>query len=315
MSDPQHDEQNLTTPAPSKALSKRSEALILASAAIEAQPPDELDYLHASFAHVALPRSKPSGTTFTRRFGSALIHMSSGVLIRQGQTIEQPLPYGIRPRQFLIYATTTALKRNTREIELGHSMKELMLDKLGYKSVGGGKRGVQTSLKQQLYSLVACRMTLGWHERGRDITEKCEIFTRLDDPTQWYTDQQGTLWPATATLSSDYLNSIKAHAFPVDPRAIGALDSALAIDIYCWLALRLHKLPKPLYLHWASVRDQFGQDYSNSKDFKKAFELAMRDALMVYPAAKVESVDGGLMLKPSPSPIAPTRIALSPPKP
>lgn len=309
MSDPLNDEpKSITTNL--RPLSRKDEALMLASAAIEADPPAEIDFLHASFAHVALPRSKPKGTVFTRRSGAALIHINSGVLIRNGQAIEQPLPYGIRPRQFLIYATTYALKKGTREIELGHSMKELMLDKLGYKSVGGGKRGVQTSLKQQLYSLVACRMTLGWSVRGRDITEKCEIFTRLDDPTQWYTDQQGTLWPATATLSTDYLNSIKEHAFPVDPRAIGALDSALAIDIYCWLALRLHKLPHPLYLHWASIRNQFGQDYSNSKDFKKAFELAMRDALTVYPAAKVESVDGGLMLKPSPSPIQPVRLAL-----
>jgi len=286
----------------------KQRALIEASVEIQQSPPDELEFLHASFAHVALPRSKPKEKTFMRRFGAASIHIASGPLIRNGEAIDQPLPYGIRPRQFLIYATTMALKTNTREIEIGHSMRELMTDKLGYKCVSGGRNGSQTMFRQQLYSLVACRMTLGWSEKGRDVTQKCDIFTRLDDPTQWYYDEQRALWPATATLSSEYLASIKEHAFPVDPRAIAVLDSALAIDIYCWLAVRLHKLPKKLILHWCSLRDQFGQDYGDAKDFKKAFSKALRDVLHVYPAAKVESIDGGLLLLPSPSPVPTIRI-------
>lgn len=290
-------------------LTSRQRALVEANVEIRLDPnPTELDFLHASFAHVALPRSRPKENTFMRRFGAASIHISAGSLIRDGKAIEQPLPYGIRPRQFLIYATTYALKKDTREIELGHSMRELMLQKLGYKTVSGGRGGSQTALRQQLYSLVASRMILGWSEKGRDVTQKYDIFTRLDDPTQWYTDNQGTLWPATATLSADYLASIKEHAFPIDPRAIAVLDSALALDIYCWLAVRLHKLPKALMLHWASIRDQFGQDYNDSKDFKRAFSKALADVLHVYPTAKISSVDGGLLLLPSPSPVATVRI-------
>ena len=290
-------------------ITSKQRSLIEARVEIEQGPPNELDFLHASFAHVALPRSKPKENTFMRRCGNASIHLSSGVMLRGGEAIPQPLPYGVRPRQFLIYATTFALKKNTREVEIGRSMRELMTDKLGYKTVNGGTRGSQTMFKQQLYSLIACRMTLGWTDKGRDVTQKCDIFTRLDDPTQWYFDHaQSNLWPATATLSAEYLASIKDHAFPVDPRAISALDSALAIDIYCWLSIRLHKLHKGLFLYWSSIRDQFGQDYSDAKDFKKAFSKALTDALHVYPAAKIQSVDGGLMLLPSPSPVATVRI-------
>jgi hypothetical protein len=84
-------------------------------------------------------------------------------------------------------------------------------------------------------------------------------------------------------------------------------SSALALDVYTWLAQRLHRIQgRPIVLHWANLRDQFAQEYQGKdadKDFKKKFLPALRAALSVYPEAKVKQVTGGIMLMPSPPPI------------
>ena len=43
-------------------------------------------------------------------------------------------------------------------------------------------------------------------------------------------------------------------------------------------------------LSWENLRDQFGQEYGNTKDFKKEFKDVMRQTLIVYPEAHVSSI-------------------------
>ncbi|WP_242638280.1 MULTISPECIES: hypothetical protein [Pseudomonadota] len=72
-------------------------------------------------------------------------------------------------------------------------------------------------------------------------------------------------------------------------------------------AQRLHRIEgRPVVLHWASLREQFGQEYQGKdpdKDFKKKFLHALRAVLAVYPQARVKQVTGGVMLMASPPPI------------
>lgn len=74
------------------------------------------------------------------------------------------------------------------------------------------------------------------------------------------------------------------------------------------LAERLHRISgRPVVLHWKAIREQFGQEYTGAdpdKDFKKSFLLALKKVQAVYPKANVKQVHGGLMLMPSPPPIA-----------
>ena len=75
------------------------------------------------------------------------------------------------------------------------------------------------------------------------------------------------------------------------------------MDVYAMLAERLHRISgRPVVLHWASLREQFGQEYTGAdpdKDFKKAFLNALKKVLAVYPKANVKQVHGGLMLQAS----------------
>ena len=109
-------------------------------------------------------------------------------------------------------------------------------------------------------------------------------------------------------LSEGYFRSLLESAVPLDNRALMALgDSALALDVYAWLAHRLHRIEgRGVLLHWKSLREQFGQDNvgKNGADtFKESFLLQLKKVLAVYPQAKVKQVTGGLMLMGSPPPI------------
>lgn len=101
---------------------------------------------------------------------------------------------------------------------------------------------------------------------------------------------------------------------PLDHRALSALKhSALALDVYSWLAHRLYRIDrrKTAMLSWGNLRQQFGQEYGDAKNFKKAFRIALRQAQAVYPDAAIEEIVGGLRLRSSPPPIRQARIALA----
>ena len=84
-------------------------------------------------------------------------------------------------------------------------------------------------------------------------------------------DRQRVLWPSTVSLSHDYFESLQRHAVPLDERALAALShSAMALDLYAWLAQRLHRIPKPhrQLVPWVALKDQFGQGYGAMCKFR-----------------------------------------------
>ena len=82
--------------------------------------------------------------------------------------------------------------------------------------------------------------------------------------------------------------------------------SAMGLDIYAWLAQRLHRIPegRPQFIPWAAVKDQFGQSYGRMNKFKEKFRIAMRQVLIQYQAAKVEEDGHGLTLRNSAPPVS-----------
>jgi hypothetical protein len=119
---------------------------------------------------------------------------------------------------------------------------------------------------------------------------------------------QRAIWPGVVTLSKCFFDEIILNGVPLDNRAMMHIKgSALALDIYAWLAHRLHRIEgRPVMLFWKPIRDQFAQEYNgknSDKDFKKSFLIALKSVLVVYPQAVVEVVRFGLLLKRSPPPI------------
>ena len=90
----------------------------------------------------------------------------------------------------------------------------------------------------------------------------------------------------------------------------------MALDIYCWLTYRLFYLRKPTMIPWLILQMQFGADYPATgqglRDFKKNFLKHLRAVHVLYPEAKVEDGEGGLLLNPSKPHVAQSPIPALP---
>lgn len=281
----------------------REAKLIEVSARIALDPPksDDWAFTHAVLCQVGLPRSKVEGREFLRQCGAAWVNIQAGVLDEGNGPVMQMVPYGALPRLALAWVSTYAKRHKTREVPIGESAREFlrMLD----MPETGGSRGSFTTLRKQMHALAACRLQMGF--KGRTFTD--QPVKRFD---AWISrdGRQRALWPGVMVLSEGYFKELIDHGVPLDRRALLALKgSALALDVYAWLAHRLHRIEgRPTILHWKALRDQFAQEYQGKeadKDFKKKFLPALRAAQAVYPRAKVQQVTGGLMLMASPPPI------------
>jgi len=280
--------------------------IIDASVSISDIPDTDPEFLHSVLCQVGLPRSPMQGqTSFERSNGRASMLVEAGKLYKRGKWVSSPLPYGAKPRLVLIHACSEAVRTQSPIVEIGNSVTEF-LTRLGLSTNG---RGFQL-FRNQMEALAACRMTIGMSTATKDITIDTKPVERFE---AWLnnTEEQDPMWPGVLELSPKFYETLTAHALPLDPRAIRALQSsALALDIYTWLANRLCRVRdnRGTMLSWSNLKQQFGQEYTTSKNFKHAFKKELTRVLCVYPDAKVEPVIGGLRLYPSPPPIKKTKI-------
>ena len=113
-------------------------------------------------------------------------------------------------------------------------------------------------------------------------------------------------------LDDRYFQSLMNHAVPLDARAIAALGhSAMALDIYAWLAQRLHRVhaQAPVTIGWAALQHQFGEGFVRIRKFREKFLIAARAVKAVYPGMRVSASAEGLTLANSPPPIAKKMVA------
>jgi hypothetical protein len=73
----------------------------------------------------------------------------------------------------------------------------------------------------------------------------------------------------------------------------------MVLDIYIWLAYRLHALKTDIEVSWHSLYAQFGAGYRRLRDFRAGFVEGLELALAVYPDAKVGLEEKGITLRPS----------------
>jgi hypothetical protein len=110
----------------------------------------------------------------------------------------------------------------------------------------------------------------------------------------------------TLRLSLDYYESLSRYAVPLDERAVAALaHSAMALDMYCWLAQRLHRIPtgKPQFVPWPALQEQFGQHYARLRDFRRDFLSLLKQVQAAYPDATLTTDAKGLGLWQSEPPV------------
>ena len=286
--------------------SRTVKRLVDARGEISSTVVDKRDYHHTSMAQISLPYSKPADNVrvWDRRNGSAALRIFAGsVPDHEERYHDVPLPYGAKARLILIYLNTMAKKLRSPEIPIGDSMTGFFKSLIGRDP---NSRDI-ASMKDQLISIAAASITVGLFE-GDGCTIMHSNF--IEEFKIRFKGPNKLIWPENVTLNGKYFSSLMDHAIPLDHRAVTALShNALALDIYTWLAQRLYRIgDKPQFLGWQTLKEQFGPEYGQIKNFRRDFRTALMQVMSVYPAAHIEEIEEGaiprgLNLYQSPPPV------------
>jgi len=223
-----------------------------------------------------------------------------------GRPISVGVPYGSRARLIMLYLQSEALRTGGREVALGKSLR----DWLRRMDIPQGGKSI-AMVREQAERISRCRLTFQISTDGRtglvnqNIVDTA-IFLENDTAAG-----QETLFVETAKLSEGFYEQLRRHTVPLEEAAIGAINNnSMALDIYCWLAYRLHVLNGQRAITWKALKAQFGCGYVRPDNFARKFSESMNLAMAVYPAARVDVTALGVVLHPSKAPVAPKGAAI-----
>jgi hypothetical protein len=297
------------------ALSSVKKRLLQSALAIEAQDPASILFQHTCLCQTGLPYRDPGPdvTVWDRQQGAISLRIRAGEVEdeKAGGWRSVGLPFGPKPRVILSYLNATAIRTGSPEIEVEDSLTAFV-KRIGLASKGKNMLAVKDQLAR--LSTAEVRMSLRYEE-NRQRQVQTHIVAGFD---LWFPKdtRQRVLWPSTVRLSLDYFASLQHHAVPLDERAIAALShSAMGLDVYCWLAQRLHRISpgQPQLISWRSLKDQFGQGYARTVEFRRVFRRTLGMVLSQYHGGRLEDGERGLLLHHSPPPVRARLVAVQRP--
>jgi hypothetical protein len=294
-------------------LSPLQRRLIEAAADIREGEPDDIAYQHSILCQTSLPAAKPPEgmLRWERRQGRATLLVQAGEALdpKSGRFTQLGLPYGPKARLLLMHLNGEAVRRQSPLIPVEDSMTAFFRRLMGKTQDGRQVRMLKTQLSALAAATFRMGITNGEHALQID-TKVVGAFNLWFDKGE----SQRVLWPSELRLSLDYFDSLTRFAVPLDERAISALrDSAVALDVYCWLAQRLHRVPedRPQFVPWTALHEQFGQGYAQIRQFRAFFLRQLAEVKEVYPEARLEADNRGMQLRQSQPPVRKLLVAVS----
>ena len=280
--------------ARAKALDQLQRQCVETAFAVMSDEEKRIGVMHAGFAMTALPHKSTQDSVWIRQGGDVKLRIESGIDVE-----DRPvgLPYGAVARIILLYLQTEAVRTKSREVELGKSMY-YWLKNLGIDDGGKSYRLV----REQVRRLSLCRLTF-YHVTGATTFVTNGSFVR-DAIILTRDDAQLQLWREAVRLDEGFYKSLVEHPLPLREAAIRRVASrSMAIDVYVWLAYRLHRLSKPTPITWKALHGQFGAGFQHMRQFRAKFKAPLALALSAYPEARVDIGDTGVLLHPSAPPV------------
>jgi hypothetical protein len=279
--------------------------LIEASARIAMNPPtkEDLCFQHTVLCQTSLPHRPTAARTWERTQGNVSLLIEGGRIRRDGHWVEMPLPHGEMPRLLLIYLNSEAMRTGSPFIDVERTMTAFI------RSLGIETNGAQIrEFKEQTTRLAAANIRFAVSNEVIQGQLHVVHMQELQTFSLWRKGRNQRIeWPTKLRLSEDYFKALEGRAVPLDHRAVATLKgSSLCLDIYAWLAQRLHRIPpgRPQDISWAALKEQFGAEYKRERDFRSKFARPLQEVLSVYPDADVEQTERGLTLCHSPPPIS-----------
>lgn len=274
--------------------------LVEAAAGYLASEDSEIGFIYSGWAQAALPHRRLADDAVweikTERLG---LLVQPGVrMVADGPNVLVGVPYGSRARLILLYLQSEAARTGSRRIELGRSLR-VWLGRLGIPIGGGSMKEVRDQAERLSY----CRLSFQVFQGARAGLVNQLIL----DEAMFDMDGRGgggDRFLQEAVLSQSFFDQLQRHPVPVAEAAVRQIaNNSLALDVYCWLAYRLHSLSAPMPVSWAALQNQFGRGFGLAKHFKSQFKQTLGLALAVYPDAKVQITERGVTLNPSRPPV------------
>ena len=265
----------------------------------------DLGFMARLLALCSLPRTNPGNRhQYKRVNGPYKLVMVAGA--------DNKLPYGSLPRLLLAWVSTEAVRTQSRELVLGHSLSGFMR-KLGMSDDSGSPRGDRTRLRNQMKRLFGCSVQLIYEDERVTASMTSPVAARAEF---WWNERkpdEPVLFNSKIRLGEDLFNEIINHPVPLDMNTLTALKrSALGLDLYLWLTYRTFMLNCPLRLTWQQVYRQFGAHPDNASDkrtvlnFRSKVLRELKKIKMAWPDLNYTTAPGVLILSPSKPAIAPT---------
>ena len=261
-------------------------------------------FQHTVLCQTSLPYHDPGDDVrlWTRRQGNTTLEIQAGRLPDPATRVyaDMGLPWGVKPRLILAHLNAEALRQGSPVIEIESSLSAFVERIRGFK---GGRE--LRAFRDQLGRLSAATVRLALFREHQAHGVETKLITSFE---LWFhkDERQRVLWPSTIRLSQEYFESLQQHAVPLNEVDLAALaHSALALDLYAWLAYRLHGVKAPVFVPWAGLKQQFGADYGRMIDFKRKFRTALGQVQARYREARLDLDEHGMKLHQSPTPVSP----------
>jgi hypothetical protein len=274
-----------------RAVTKHERALVDAAYQVLSEEAERLGFTYSGFALTCLPH-KPQTDPIWRREGHNLTMLIQSGVNRAGTSLG--VPYGSYARFILLFLQSQAIKTNNREIELGRSMR-VWLGNMGL-SIGGT---TYRMVNEQARRISGCTLTFYADRDNKEVMRRGGFVDGAITLTEVINDQP-SLWQERVLLNEEFYRALHSHPVPLSEAALRAIGPrSMVLDIYIWLAYRLHALKTDVDVSWLSLAAQFGAGYRRLRDFRAGFVEGLELALAVYPEARVSIEEKGITLRPS----------------
>ncbi|MDO9712829.1 replication protein RepA, partial [Paracraurococcus lichenis] len=183
-----------------------------------------------------------------------------------GNLVPVGVPYGSRARLIMLYLQTEALRTNSRDIPLGSSLRHW----LGCMNISSGGRS-QYAVREQAERIARCRFTFHVEAGNRiGLLNQNVLDTAMFVPTG--DPAHHAPLAGFARLSEVFFDQLRSHPVPVEEAAIQRIsNNSVALDVYAWLAYRLHALAHATPISWAALKGQFGVGCVRMDNFRPTF--------------------------------------------
>jgi hypothetical protein len=274
-----------------QAVTKHERMVIEAAYQVLSDDAEKMGFTYSGFALTSLPH-KPQTELVWKRDGHNLTMLVESGRDRLGKPLG--LPYGSYARFILLFLQSEAIRTGSREVELGRSMR-VWLGTMGL-SIGGTTYKL---VNEQARRISGCSLTFFADRAGAQLKSRGG-FVKTEITMSNVMNDQPALWQDRVLLDEDFFRALREHPVPVSDAALRAIGPrSMVIDVYIWLAYRLHALRKDVDVGWPSLYAQFGSGFGRLRRFREHFIESLGLAMAAYPEARVKIEERGLILQPS----------------